>query len=833
MTRYLPLLVAPLAQSKARLAVTVLAIALGVALGYAVAVINQSALRELGHALQALSGEADLTVRGPRSGFDETLYARIAELPEVAVASPMVEAQVPVLDRDRTLRVIGLDVFRAAQIQPALLAEAEDLLDTLRPDAVFLTPAARDQLRVEVGDILRVQVGLDAVPLRVAGWLPADGTRAPLAAMDIGAAQWRLGKLGRLTRIDVKLRAGADLEAFERRLLQDLLPPGVHAERPASAVRATATLTRAYRVNLNVLALVALFTGGLLVFSTQALSVVRRRSHLALLRVQGVTRRGLTGLLLAEGAIVGAVGAALGLLLGFGAAALVLHFIGADLGAGHFRGLSAVPDAEPRALALFFVLGVAAALLGSLAPALEAARAAPAQALKAGDDVHAFERLTAPRSGFALLAVGALAVMLPPVAELPVFGYLSIALLLIGTIVLLPGLMHALLRLSPALPTVPAQLAHSQLRNAPGPATTSLAPIVAAVSLTVSMAIMVASFRQSLEDWLDRMLPADLYLSAGGPGDTAYLSPEDQARIAATEGVQRVEFLRSTQVLLDPARPAVTLLARDVDPEQVQARVPLVSEPVPPLPGTSPLWVSELVRDVYGLDPGETAQLPISGQLVPFTVAGVWRDYARQNGALLIERKVYVERTGDRTVTDAGVWLDAQATAVQLAQRLRTGLAGGERLEIAEPGVVRDLSLQIFDRTFAATYALEAAAILIGLFGLSSSLASQVLARRSELAMLRHVGMTRAQVAGMLAFEGVLTSAVGLLVGCVLGALISLILIHVVNRQSFHWGMELQLPWPALAAFCAVMLALATLTAVASARQAMGGEVLRAVREDW
>jgi putative ABC transport system permease protein len=830
--RYLPLLLAPLGQSKARLFATVLAIALGVALGYAVAVINQSALRELGHALQALSGEADLTVRGPRSGFDEALYARIAGLPEVAVASPMVEAQVLVLDRDQTLRVVGLDVLRAAQIQPALLAEAEDLLDTLRPDAVFLSPAARARLRVEVGDILRVQVGLEGLPLRVAGWLPADGTRAPLAVMDIGAAQWRLDKLGRLTRIDVRLRAGADLSALERRL-QDVLPPGVHAERPASAVRATATLTRAYRVNLNVLALVALFTGGLLVFSTQALAVVRRRSHLALLRVQGVTRRGLTGLLLAEGAIVGAIGAALGLLLGFGAAALVLHFIGADLGAGHFRGLSAAPGVEPRALALFFVLGVAAALLGSLAPALEAARAVPAQALKAGDDVHAFERLTAPRSGFALLAAGALATMLPPVAGLPVFGYLSIALLLIGTIVLLPGLMHALLRLSPMLPALPVQLAHSQLRNAPGPATTSLAPIVAAVSLTVSMAIMVASFRQSLEDWLDRMLPADLYLSAGSAGDTAYLSPEDQARIAATDGVRRVEFLRGTQILLDPARPPVTLLARDIDPDQVQARVPLVSEPVAPVRDVPPVWVSELVRDVYGLDPGETVQLPISGRLAPFTVAGIWRDYARQNGALLIERKVYVERSGDRTVTDAGVWLDAHVTAVQLAQRLRAALAGGELLEIAEPGVVRDLSLQIFDRTFAATYALEAAAILIGLFGLSSSLASQVLARRSELAMLRHVGMTRAQVAAMLTFEGVFTSAVGLLVGSALGALISLILIHVVNRQSFHWGMELHLPWPALAAFCAVMLALATLTALASARQAMSGDVLRAVREDW
>jgi putative ABC transport system permease protein len=393
--------------------------------------------------------------------------------------------------------------------------------------------------------------------------------------------------------------------------------------------------------------------------------------------------------------------------------------------------------------------------------------------------------------------------------------------------------MHALLHWLPGPAAVPAQLAHGQLRNAPGPATTSLAPIVAAVSLTVSMAIMVSSFRHSLEEWLEHMLPADLYLRAGGAGDTAFLSPGDQARIAGVGGIRRVEFLRSMQIVLDPARPPVTLLARDIGAEQVQARVPLVSETSPPAPDAPPVWVSEAVRDLYEFEPGEIVQLPISGRRHAFTVAGVWRDYARQNGALLIERTVYIERTADAAVTDAGVWLDAGVTVEQAAERLRGAVAGGERLEIAAPAAVRELSLGIFDRTFAATYALEAAAILIGLFGLSSSLSSRVLARRSELGVLRHLGMTRAQIAAMLTFEGVLTSAVGLLVGCALGALMSLVLIHVVNPQSFHWSMELRLPWGTLATFCFAMLALATLTALASARQAMSGEVLHAVREDW
>ncbi len=827
------LLLGPAWQGKGRLAVALLAIALGVALGYAVQLINQSALGELAQALRTLSGDADLTVRGPREGFDETLYPQIARLPGVAVASPMVEVEVNLRDREQALRVLVVDVFSAAQIQPGLLAEAADLADTLRADTVFLSPAASEWLGAEPGNEVWVQVGLREAPLRVAGTLRTDGTGQRLAVMDIAGAQWLLDRQGRLTRIDVKLRPGADLADTQVRI-EALLPAGVYIERPDATVRSTARLTRAYRVNLNVLALVALFTGGLLVFSTQALTVVRRRAQLALLRVLGVTRRGVVALVLAEGTILGVAGAAAGVALGYLLAVAGLSFIGPDLGAGYFRGITATPKPEPVALAVFFVLGVAVAMLGSLIPALEVARTQPARALKAGDEARAFERLGSPWPGSALIVLGAGCAFLPSVRGLPLFGYLAVALLLIGTILLMPRVMTSLLAALPAARSPAPALAQMQLANAPGPAALSLAAIVAAVSLTVSMAIMVASFRQSLDDWLDRVLPADLYLRAGSAGDTAYLSSDDQHRIAAQPGVRRAEFLRAQQVLLDPARPRVTLLAREIDPANPEGRVPLVSHNVVPPPGAPPpVWVSELVADNYAYAPGAVIELPIAGRAVQFRVAGVWRDYARQNGAVLIQREVYVSLTGDSGASDAGLWLEPGVTPEEMEARVRAALPGGGRLEFARPSELRRLSLGIFDRSFAVTYALEAAAIAIGLFGLSSSLASQVLARRRELGMLRHIGMTRRQIGLMLAAEGALTSAAGLLVGCVLGWVIGLILIHVVNRQSFHWSMELHIPWLPLAAFCAGMLLLATLTAVVSGRQAMGGDVVRAVNEDW
>jgi putative ABC transport system permease protein len=141
-------------------------------------------------------------------------------------------------------------------------------------------------------------------------------------------------------------------------------------------------MSRAYRVNLNVLALVALFTGALLVFTTQALSVVRRRAYFALLRTLGMTRGALARWLVLEGALAGCAGAVLGIAGGYAIAYVVLRVVGADLGAGYFRGVAPRVVVDPVAACVFAAAGVAVAALGSLAPAREAARAQPAAALK-------------------------------------------------------------------------------------------------------------------------------------------------------------------------------------------------------------------------------------------------------------------------------------------------------------------------------------------------------------------------------------------------------------------------------------------------------------------
>jgi putative ABC transport system permease protein len=296
--------------------------------------------------------------------------------------------------------------------------------------------------------------------------------------------------------------------------------------------------------------------------------------------------------------------------------------------------------------------------------------------------------------------------------------------------------------------------------------------------------------------------------------------------------VERIAFSRYDTVVLDPERPAVTLIARDLDPRHPEA-VQWVVPPRAPQDGATPVWVSEAARALFGLETGERLRLPVGGTTIEATVAGVWRDYVRQGGAILLPRAAYLAAGGDPRANEAWIWLRPGGDAEAAATELRRFLALGSELELREPRVLRMLSLAAFDRTFAVTYALQLIAVLIGLFGISVGASAEAIARRRELGMLHHIGMARRQIGWSLACEGGLIGALGAVAGLAAGALMSLVLIHVINRQSFHWSMELHVPWLALLLLAAALAGSAMATAALSVRRALGADIVRAVREDW
>ena len=853
------LALAPLRARARRSVLVMLAIAVGVALGLAVNLVNEAALAEMQQAFRTVAGEADVRIEGVNGTISESLYGKIGLHPQVAAIAPIIDIEVTVGGRREPLKVIGLDPFASAQFTPQLLAPRDATTDPLPffgSARIHVSPAVLAWLQEGSQPATHVTLATAQGPrkLEIAGALAGIESRQRVAVLDIAIVQELFELQGHITRLDLRLVAGVDRTAFIRDIARTL-PAGAHAVAPVVREQQAAAMSRAYRVNLTMLAMIALFSGALLVFSTQMLSVAERVAELALLRVIGVTARGTVGLMLFEAALLGAAGAIGGAALGYALAWGALHVLGGDLGAGFFHGTRPALVFAPWTTLLFVLLGGAAALLGALIPALRAARAHPAQALKSGILHDTLGAGPPPAWGASLCAASALLAFAPAIQGIPLFGYLAISGMLIGALLLTPVICAWTFRCAErGIKTSPSAsptllLAITRLAHAPAPAGISLAAILAAVSLAGAMAIMVTSFRYSVENWLEQVLPASAYLrqkSVEQAKSQGYFDAATQVAIRATPGVLRAEFVRAEALTLDPARPPVTLVIREfgATPEnQPDQRLPLVRR-FALASNTLPLvWVSESFFDLYRsalhLDNGGSFELPLplnpnGAAALRVHVAGVWRDYARQHGSIVISLADYARVTGDPRARDAALWISAGVSAPTLLAALKSRLPGISALDLADSAEVRALTLKIFDRTFAITYALEAVAVLIGLAGMVAAFMSLIVARKKEFGMLRHLGLTRRELTRMLTLEGAALAALGALLGLALGVVLAAILVFVINPQSFGWSMDFHIPVVQLAALFATLVAAAALAAWLTARHVLGTQnLLLSVREDW
>ena len=821
----------------ARIVTAVVAIAIGVALGFAVHLVNASALVAFGQAVQTVNGSADLQVRaaGPL-GLREDLYPKVLRTAGVADASPVIELNA-VADRRGRVTLLGIDVMRAANVTPTLIGipsgnaplAAESMLTD---DAVFASRGALAQLKVRIGDNVMLAANGRRARFVVRGQLPGVGEGQRVLVTDIATAQWRFDRLGRIDRIDLNTREDARPSDVRRALAAFLPATALVADGADSANQADA-LSRAYRVNLQMLALVALLTGAFLVYSTQSLAVARRLQGFALLRTLGMQRSDVRTLVAVEGVLTGIIGGSIGIGGGYLLAAVALYLIGPGLGGVAFGTVVPTIVAEPGAAFGFFALGIAAAVGGSIIPAINGSRAAPAAALKnAGDTVDPRHNTPRWRIPLLLLILGLGAAFMPAVAHLPLFGYLAVALLLASGIVAMPAIARwALAPLARRTSRfLPLDLAVQHLHGAPNAAAIALCGIVASTSLMTAMLIMVTSFRGAVDEWLGEVLIGDLYVRSD-PG-TGGFDPRTQAMLRTIPGVASIAFNRQLPIMLSADRPPMTLIVRRA--HSAQDRAIMIGPERPAPANTIGISLSEPAARVLGLRVGDTLTLPIApGRR--FGVTGIWRDYARQQGAIAIDDDVYMALTGDDVRDDAAITLKPGAGAAIVRRALIAAVPAASRgsIQIAEPATLRRFALSLFDRSFAITYALEGIAVLVGLAGVAATTSAQAFARTREFGMLRHIGLSRLQIVAMLGAEGALLGCVGGIAGITLGIAIGQVLIHVVNPQSFNWTMTTRLPFAALVGVIVALVLAATLTAILAGRRAASTDAVRAVRSDW
>lgn len=829
------LLFAQAREQPVRLATTLAAILLGVALASAIHTIGAGAASAFEKATRTLSGEADFVVRGPREGFDENLYARIARLPGVASANPAIETPIVAVVHGGSVTLIGLDTLRLPDFRPAMYGEMAGSLQRLFGEpGVFLTAGTAKLWGVKPGDSVEVHGNAGPRRVEVIGVLSERESVGERAYMDLGVLQWVFGMTGWLNRIDVRVKPGVDVAALGQQIRQ-WLPPGVTLDTPAIESARAAAATRAYRTNLGMLALVSVLTGAVLLMATQALSILRRRESLGLLRALGATKGDVERALVLEGAAIGLVGAMAGVVTGQILARWVLARGGADFGSGLWRVRVDGLNVDWPAMLAAVGLATLACALASWWPAREGAARPPAKSLRPGDAALDGTRFGSVRAGVTLCALGLLLVPLPAVQGLPLAGYAAIGAWLLGGMLLVPAIATRLLALLPDGGSAQFAIAVAQLRASVGLVSLGLAAMIVSFSLMVAMIVMVHSFRASFERWLDNSLPSDLVVRVAPGADGIVFTEEDLQRMAGHAGIRRLQFSRTMRVTADPARPPIVLIARDASPAELSSRLNIVAR-APGAQGAGAAtraWMSEAVADARSWEPGGTYEVIVHGRPLALEMAGIYRDYGNPAGSVTITRDALIAATGDTRVNEVAVWVVEPAAAKAVIESIRAQPGVGPALQIRTSGEVRAQALRGFDRAFAITWALEIVAVVIGLLGVSFAATSTALARRAEFGVLRHLGMRRSSVQRMLVTEGLLTALIATSCALLLGLVISAILVHVVNRQSFHWSVDLAFPWGVLAGLAALLVASAGGTALVAARAAVGPDVVRAVKEDW
>ncbi|MCB9138982.1 MAG: ABC transporter permease [Caldilineaceae bacterium] len=810
-------------------------VAIGVAMIIAIDLANGAATRAFDLGTESITGRATHQIIGGPGGLDEGLYVELRRDLGYRLSAPVVEGYVVVDALDgQPMRLLGIDPFAEAPFRSYLGggAQASDqqsnafLTDLMaRPNTVLLSAAVAERYGLTPGATIDARVGTRRESLEIVGLLmPADDlSRRALDGLliaDIATGQEVLDRIGRMDRIDLILPDGAAGEAVQVRI-RAILPPGARLEESGARSGTVQEMTAAFRLNLAALSMLALVVGVFLIYNTVTFSVVQRRPVLGSLRALGMTRREIFAVILTEAGVLGLIGSllgvGLGVLLGRGAVQAVTQTVN-DL-----FFVVAVRDVEIPFWTLLkgALIGVAAALGGALIPALEATSVPPAGAFQRSDVEERTRHLLPWISGAALLLLMAGGLLLIPDGSLVVtFG--GLFTIVIGCALLTPMITLWLMRLVGRLlgerADVVSRMAPRSIIRSLSRTSVAMAALMVAVSVIIGVGVMISSFRSTVELWLDSVLQADLFISAPALSSSQAgnpLTPDILDRVIAFPGIRTVATNRSIDAVALPAGasgPATPVrlvaLSNDLAGDQRRYRAAIGDwrETWQAVEAGS-ILINEPMANRTDLRAGDTLLLQSDQGPIAFSVAGVTVDFD-VNNVVFMDDKIYRRYWADDLVSAIGAYVEPNVDADEMVAALRADFAGDAELLIRSNRGTRENALEVFDRTFAITVALQLLATIVAFIGILSTLMSLQLERKREIGVLRATGMTRGQLWRLSLLEtGLIGSSAGL-IAMPVGLLLAIILIYIINLRSFGWTLQMQLaPGEFLQAFLVALAA--------------------------
>jgi len=809
---FVRLVLRPLGREPLRAGLTLSAVALGVGLIVAIDLAAQAAAGSFHSSLESLTGKSDLLITAT-GGLDEAWLGRLVQLPYPFDFSPRIEDFASIDGKGAALPFLGLDLIGhrgEGNFDGSLSGSARQLESG---DPIWVGR----RLGLHHGDRVNLLINDTMHAFTVAGALkkhPGEIGEENAIVADIGLAQKVTGKIGKLDSIDVTVPSSRTID-FWRELLAETLPVSAAVEPQGARTGENRKMLAAFRWNLRVLSYIALIVGAFLIYNTISVSVVRRRSDIGIVRALGGTRKLIGGAFLTESLVFAIAGSGLGLLLGRIMAVGAVRLVGNTVQSLYVSSEPAPVQFTWEAVVTGVSLGIVISIVAALAPAMEASRVAPIEAMARGREEYVATVRSRRAAGWALLAFGFAAVLtqVPPVNGQPLFAYLSVALSILATATAIPTIVVLFAgvaqRAAEKLLGVEALLALRSVRASLGRTSVLTAALATAVAMTVSIGIMVGSFRDTVRVWMNNQLQADFYLRPAGPSAAdrhPTIAPNIPEKIERAPGVAAVDRIRAYSISYE-GLPA-TLIAGQGSTRQSTAGMRF-------LPGENRraifsklatgdyAIVSEPFANKHDVHPGSMLRIPLAGSIRNFQVLGVYYDYSTV-GFVGIAWQSLLKYLPDPSPSSLAVYVKPGAGKIQVKAAIDQAISGLPIMVFGNSDLRRG-AIAIFDRTFSITYALETVAVLVAIMGIAGALLAMVIDRRREFALLRFLGAAQSQVRRIILCEAGLLGLLANGIGLALGTALSLILIFVINKQSFGW--TIQFHWP-------IALLLTALTAV-------------------
>ncbi|HEU5249973.1 MAG TPA: FtsX-like permease family protein [Thermoanaerobaculia bacterium] len=845
------LVTGPARRRPIRALVPVLGVAIGVSAVAAIHHANRSVSESFRDSASAIAGKSDLAVVGARGVPLEDLE-RLRFLWRIGSFSPLVSGSAVMADGSgEIVAILGTDYGGDASVREMRLvapSTAAGRVALASPGSILVPAPFAARHRLEIGSRAGLVAGGMRAEVTVAGLLELSGlaraSGGDVLVTDVFTAGRLLGKIGFVDRVDVVLDQEVSRDAVRQELTRRL-PPGLWIEAPGRAAEAAGRMARAFRFNLNALGSLTLAVGMFLVANAVSVSVLRRRPEIATLRALGASRASVFAAFIVEGIAVGAAGVILGELGGLALARAALSTVAGTVTSVYAPAAKISPAEFGPAVLAAAAVGMTSALLAAALPAAEATRVPPSPAMRPGSAEEVRRLHLSRRIAAAALAVGLAIVFsrVRPIAGFPWFGFAAVALVVLALALVSPALGRAgAAAARPPLERIfgaSGRLASGFFGGSLSRNGITVTALAMALGMSLAMIATVASMRATVRTWVATTLRADLWVrpaSGRGGGVVGDLPPAIVRFLESVPGVAGVDPFRAREGFDGDGR-TISIAASDFRVLSRAGGAPLVdgrdSRAVADAARRNrEVFVSEPYARRYGVRPGEEVSIRTPRGIRAFRVAGVYRDFSNDRGTVLLDRSLDLELFGDPRVTSAGVIARSGVPAEDLRRRILSGARDRFAIEVITSGELRDQVLRIFDRTFAVTGALEAIAVAVAVAGIANALTASAVERRRSFGLLRAVGASRAQVRWAVLLEALLAGLVATAAAFVASAAFAVLLLGVINPQSFGWTVVPQVPAGRLAAAAAIVLAASIIAGLVPAKIAASADPVSALAEE-